>query len=111
QDCRMNGKAALCLFALTIAATAQPAPARFEVASVKKSAANTPPGDIPRNMATSPGNFSMRNVPLRYALEWAYDLKDFEIAGPEWIKGDERYDIFAKAPGAATDDQMKPMLQ
>ena len=84
---------------------------QFEVASVKRAEAKTPPGDIPRNMDTSPGHFAMRNVPLRYAIEWAYDLKDFEIAGPEWIKVDERYDIVAKAPGPATDDEMRPMLQ
>ena len=84
---------------------------QFEVASVKRAEANTGPGDIPRNMDPSPGHFAMRNVPLRFALEWAYDLKDFEIAGPEWIKVDERYDIIAKAPGPATDDQMRTMLQ
>jgi uncharacterized protein (TIGR03435 family) len=105
----------LILTSLTVltscAAFSQPAVARFEVASVKRAEGGAGPGDIPRNMATSPGNFSMRNVPLRFCLEWAYDLKDFEIAGPEWIKADERYDIFAKASGPATDDQMKPMLQ
>jgi uncharacterized protein (TIGR03435 family) len=100
------------LIALTAcAAFSQPPMARFEVASVKRAEGGTGPGDIPRNMATSPGNFSMRNVPLRFCLEWAYDLKDFEISGPEWINADERYDIFAKASGPATDDQMKPMLQ
>jgi uncharacterized protein (TIGR03435 family) len=85
--------------------------AQFEVASVKRAEDGGPPGDIPRNMDPSPGHFAMRNVPLRYALEWAYDLKDFEISGPEWIKADERFDIIAKAPGPATDDQMRPMLQ
>jgi uncharacterized protein (TIGR03435 family) len=105
------GLARISIALMGCAAFGQQSPARFEVASVKKAASDAPPGDIPRNMATSPGNFSMRNVPLRYCLEWAYDLKDFEIAGPDWIKGDERYDIFAKSPGPATDDQMKPMLQ
>jgi len=100
------------LVALTgFAALGQQSAARFEVASVKRAASDASPGDIPRNMAQSPGSFEMRNVPLRYCLEWAYDLKDFEIAGPEWIKADERYDILAKASGPATDDQMKPMLQ
>jgi uncharacterized protein (TIGR03435 family) len=83
----------------------------FEVASVKRAAGGGPPGDIPRNMDGSPGSFAMRNVPLRYALEWAYDLKDYEIAGPDWINVEERYDIIAKAAGPATNDQMKPMLQ
>ena len=53
----------------------------------------------------------MRNVPLRYALEWAYDLKDYEISGPDWIVAEDRYDIIAKASGPATNDQMRPMLQ
>jgi uncharacterized protein (TIGR03435 family) len=84
---------------------------RFEVSSVKRAVNGTSPGDIPRNMDTSPGHFAMRNVPLRYALEWAYNLKDYEISGPDWIKAEERYDIVAKAAGPATDFQMRPMLQ
>ena len=83
----------------------------FEVASVKRAAGGGPPGDIPRNMDGSPGSFAMRNVPLRYALEWAYDLKDYEISGPDWISVQERYDIIAKAAGPATTDEMKLMLQ
>ena len=86
-------------------------PPAFEVASVKRAASGGPPGDIPRNMDPSPGHFSMRNVPLRYCLEWAYDFKDYEISGPEWIKGEERYDIIANAAGPATNDQMRLMLQ
>ena len=83
----------------------------FDVASVKRAAGGGPPGDIPRNMDSSPGHFAMRNVPLRYALEWAYDLKDYEISGPDWIKADERYDIVANAGGPASEAQMRQMLQ
>jgi uncharacterized protein (TIGR03435 family) len=83
----------------------------FEVASVKRTAGGGPPGDIPRNMDGSPGSFAMRNVPLRFALEWAYDLKDYEISGPDWINVEERYDIIAKAAGPATNEQMRLMLQ
>ncbi len=78
---------------------------------MKRAAGGGPPGDIPRNMENSPGHFAMRNVPLRYCLEWAYNLQDYEISGPDWIKSDERYDIVANAPGSASNDQMKPMLQ
>jgi uncharacterized protein (TIGR03435 family) len=84
---------------------------KFEVASVRRSAGGGPPGDIPRNMDTSPGHFTMRNAPLRHALQWAYDLKDYEISGPEWIKSDERYDIVAKAAGPAPESQVRLMLQ
>ena len=102
-------KQVLVLALTACAALAQTA--QFEVASVKRAEGGGPPGDIPRNMDQSPGHFAMRNVPLRYAVEWAYDLKDYEIAGPEWIKVDERFDIIAKASGPASDDQMRPMLQ
>lgn len=98
----------LLLIGTIVAAQVHPT---FEVASVKRAAGGGPPGDIPRNMDGSPGSFAMRNVPLRYALEWAYDLKDYEIAGPDWINAEERYDIIAKAAGPATNDQMKLMLQ
>jgi uncharacterized protein (TIGR03435 family) len=84
---------------------------KFDVASVKKVTDGGPPGDIPRNMETSPGHFAMRNVPLRMAVEWAYDLKDFEITGPDWIKSEERYDIIAKASGPVPEEQMRQMLQ
>src|SRR5947207_13130111 len=84
---------------------------KFEVASVKKVAGGGHPGDIARNLETSPGHFAMRNVPLRMAVQWAYDLKDFELSGPEWIKGAERYDIVAHAAGPASEAQMRQMLQ
>src|SRR5579872_6058925 len=96
-------------FAGWLALAQQPA-AKFEVASVKKAETDAPPGDIPHNMDSSPGHLTMRNAPLRYCLEWAYSLQDYEIQGPDWIKSDERYDIFAKAAGPATDEEMRPML-
>jgi uncharacterized protein (TIGR03435 family) len=63
-------------------------------------------------MDSSPGHFAMWNVTLEYCLEWAYDLKEFEIEGPTWIKsGGTGYDIVAKAVGPASDGEMKLMLQ
>jgi uncharacterized protein (TIGR03435 family) len=95
----------------SLALSGQQTAARFEVASVKKTESGGPPGDIPRNMDSSPGHFAMRNVPLRYCLEWAYSLQDYQLVGPDWIKGEERYDIFANASGPATDEEMRPMIQ
>jgi uncharacterized protein (TIGR03435 family) len=102
--------AGVILAASTALAQSASTPLAFDVASVKRAEGGGPPGDIARNMDSSPGHFAMRNVPLRYAIEWAYDLKDYEVSGPEWIKGDERYDIIANAPGAS-DAQMRQMLQ
>jgi uncharacterized protein (TIGR03435 family) len=97
--------------ACTLFGQTTPAPLKFEVASVKRSHGGGPPGDIPRNMDTSPGHFAMANAPLRHFLIWAYELKDFEISGPDWIKTEERYDIIAKAGGPAPEDQVRQMLQ
>ena len=100
-------------FTFMLALVAQFAAAQktvFEAASVKKVESGASPGDIARNMDSSPGHFAMRNVPIRFVLEWAYDLKDYEIQGPSWIVDDERYDIVAVAPGA-TNEQMRIMLR
>ena len=83
----------------------------FEVASVKRVTTGANPGDIPRNMDNNPGHFAMYNVPLRYVIEWAYNLKDFEIVGPEWIKAEERYDIVARAEGPVPEDTLRLMVQ
>ena len=101
----------IALFIVLTSAFSAAAPLAFEVASIKVAdPGESGPGDIPRNMANSPGHFIMRNVPLRYCLEWAYDLKDYEVTGPDWIKSDNRYDIVANAPGASEND-MRLMLQ
>jgi uncharacterized protein (TIGR03435 family) len=92
------------------AAFAQVGPT-FEVASVKRADGGSGPGDIPRNMDSNPGHFAMYNVPLRYVLEWAYNLKDYEIAGPDWIKAEERYDIVAKAAGPVPAEKLRLMVQ
>ena len=99
------------VLSMVLAAAGAAQSAKFDVATVKKVEGGTPPGDIARNMDTTPGNFAMRNVPLRFAVEWAWDLKDFEVVGPDWIKGEERYDIIAKAGHPASDNEMRPMLQ
>jgi uncharacterized protein (TIGR03435 family) len=103
-------KRVLVIILAAAAACAAQSP-KFDVASVKKVEGGAPPGDIPRNMETTPGNFAMRNIALRFAIEWAWDLKDFEIIGPDWIKAEERYDIIAKAGHPASENEMRQMLQ
>jgi uncharacterized protein (TIGR03435 family) len=102
--------ASLMVFAAGV--TSAQTPLKFEVATLKHAVTDGRPGDIPRNMDDSPGHFAMHNVPLRYALEWAFGLKDFELSGPDWIKGpDERYEIVGRSSGPATEAQMRQMLQ
>jgi uncharacterized protein (TIGR03435 family) len=53
----------------------------------------------------------MKNQTLKNLIKIAHQVKDDQISGgPRWIDSD-RYDIDAKAPTAAKDPQLMPMLQ
>jgi len=79
-----------------------PQPAEFEVASLKPSAPNAPPGqpDIKNGRLYLPG------IPLQSLVMVAWDINgsEFLIGAPKWLNED-RYDILAKAPeGVAIGD-------
>lgn len=78
----------------------------FDAASIKPSKAGGGRG----SMNSDPGRITYTNVSLRDCLMAAYDMKDYQISGPDWMRAD-RFDIKATAAGAASDDAMKLMLQ
>jgi uncharacterized protein (TIGR03435 family) len=87
----------------------------FEVAIVKPCEPGTPePPGFRLGMVryTFPGGrFQARATTVEFLLEWAYGLLPSQHSrGPAWIEN-ERFDITAKAPGNATDDEMKLMTQ
>lgn len=92
---------------LPTALWSQPAPA-FEVASIKPLA----PSDkvIPGQMIRDPGRVAYRNVTIQNLLAQAYRIKNLQISGPAWLDSD-RFDIVAKLPAGASDDQLPAMLQ
>src|SRR5262245_10900747 len=84
------------VIALVLAAasslTAQSAPDRFDVASVKpnRSGALNIGFDVP-----GPKRFTVTNAPLRDIIRFAHDVDEARlVGGPEWI-GSERFDIVA----------------
>lgn len=81
----------------------------FEVASVKKSTL-VGEGSRRERITATAGSLMMYNVSLRSAIQWAYNVKEYQVTGPGWI-GDERYDISAKAGDGAPEDGMRMMLQ
>src|SRR5215831_5228771 len=104
----------LTILTVTTTALAQPS---FEVASVKE-VVDFVPGTMSEKIVANPGNLTMRNVRLRACLKWAYDVRDYQIAGPSWMGapgwgGREiaRYEILAKASQDTSIPQMKLMLQ
>jgi bla regulator protein BlaR1 len=84
----------------------------FEVASVKPGMFAKVGGEGSRReiVEHAPGTLTMRNVSLASAVQWAYDLKEYQVLGPEW-RFSERYDILAKATSPASVADMKGLLQ
>jgi uncharacterized protein (TIGR03435 family) len=85
----------LCIAFAGLGALAQPGakPLEFEIASVKRA----DPGVRTSNVLPDAGeSLTIVNVPLRKIILYAYDIRDFQLAGgPGWV-GDERYDVMAK---------------
>src|ERR1700733_13537025 len=84
---------------------AQSAPPAFETASIH------PNPRVERQEAqVSPGNLIMRNQPIFFLVQWAWDVTPAQIDAPPWF-ADACFDIVAKAPGPADETQMRLMLQ
>ena len=90
---------------------AQSAPrADFAAASVKLSRPDRPEEGttLKQNYVSSPGHISLINVPLSSVIEWAYNVRRFQVSGPDWIT-EARYDIVAKADAPASVDELRLM--
>jgi uncharacterized protein (TIGR03435 family) len=90
----------------------------FDVATVKPAAPPTPNG---RGMiligrptggpgTKDPGRIHYPFTNLKSLLQTAYNVKDFQISGPEWL-ATERFDIQATMPPETTKEQFAVMLQ
>jgi len=88
------------------------APQAFEVASVKVSQIGKAGGEGSRRERVdhTPASLTMRNVSLKSAIQYAYNVKSFQVTGLGWIET-ERYDINGKAAGEVGEDQLRLMLQ
>lgn len=80
----------------------------FEVASIKPSEPMTG-GRMMIGMRADAGMLRYTNVALKDCIRVAYRLKDFQVQGPDWI-AQARFDITAKLPDGATQDQIPEML-
>jgi uncharacterized protein (TIGR03435 family) len=86
------------LLALFFVAMAAQAPDTFEVASIKR----TSPGAVGSSTGFQNGaGFKLENGTLKHVIQYAYDLRDFQLTGLSGWMLSERYDILAK--GVLTD--------
>jgi uncharacterized protein (TIGR03435 family) len=98
---------ALCSTYLLFAAVTLAQSPAFEAATIKPS--KDQPGHSGSHSRT--GMIVMSGQTLKGLICNAYRVKDYQVSGgPKWLDAD-RFDINAKASGAATDAELKDMLQ
>src|SRR5688572_26331662 len=100
------------LFVLTgWMALAQSGAARpeFEVASVKPAQPSTD-GRMMIRMGGDPGRVLLNNVSLKDLVRRAYNVKDYQISGPDWI-GSTRFDVTATHPPGTPKETVNLMMQ
>jgi uncharacterized protein (TIGR03435 family) len=85
------------------------APPVFAVASVKPSPAGGAGGSA-GHWQTGPGSVTMVHVTLRTCVQWAYDVKAYQVSAPGWMD-DARFDIAAKSEGRVPVAQLRLMMQ
>jgi uncharacterized protein (TIGR03435 family) len=86
----------------------------FEVASVKLAAPQTG-GGVFVGVRGGPGTkdptrITYVNESFRNLLTEAYDVRAYQVSGPDWIDT-QRYDITARVAEGVTKDQVRVMLQ
>jgi uncharacterized protein (TIGR03435 family) len=99
-----------CLTSLCFAFAQQaPEEPRFEVASIKASDPN-PSNAVFIGMSADGAMVKYTNITLRDCIRGAYRVRDFQIVGPNWMTG-ARFEISAKLPLGASEDQIPEMLR
>jgi uncharacterized protein (TIGR03435 family) len=86
----------------------------FEVASVKPTQHGHVDGvSISHDPeATSPGSFQAVNNSLAELIRWAYDVREYQLSGPQWLNDDsECFDVEARMPFGTPKAQLRLMLR
>jgi uncharacterized protein (TIGR03435 family) len=100
--------------AVCMAQAQTPATPVFEVASLRLTQHGRGPDGWSYSDAgiKSPGTFAAVNSSLDELIRWAYNVKDYQVSGPEWRNDDAAcYDITAKFPPDSAREQVRLMLQ
>src|SRR6266513_2944286 len=86
----------------------------FEVASIRSAEPITPAmiqaGKMHVGMKIDAGKVDIGFFSLRELIPLAYEVKPFQLTGPDWLSA-QRFDILAKLPEGATKEQVPAMLR
>ena len=107
----MSRSIRVCALALLLAGGCEGQSA-FDAASIKPSGIPHEAGEGSgrERQSISPGGIGFTNTTLSNSIQWAYGVKFYQVAGPEWIRT-ERYDIQGRTEQHATPDQLRVMMQ
>jgi uncharacterized protein (TIGR03435 family) len=115
---RKIGVALLLAAAGIYAQTPAPHALAFEVASIKAAGPLDPAaiqsGKMRMGMKIDGARVDIGSFSLRDLIRTAYEVKDYQISGPDWLGGvmsAQRFNIQATIPEAATKEQVPQMLQ
>jgi len=106
---KMIRPAILCVFVTTMAFGQTAPTAQFEVASIRPSAPAAM-GQVGLGLHIDGSQVSIRQFALKDSIAIAFNLKAYQVTGPDWL-GTEKFDIVAKLPDGAPRDQVRAMLQ
>jgi uncharacterized protein (TIGR03435 family) len=105
--------AAISLAGIVVSAQ-KPAPAAFDVASIRSASLPTPDtvrsGQFRAGSKINGGRVDFAFVSLAELLPYAYRVKAFQVSGPASIR-ESRWNILATMPEGASEDQVPEMMQ
>ena len=103
-------RAAVAVFACVLLSSGQAPRPSFDVASVKENTSRSSAGGF---APPAPGRMRITNTPLRFILEYAFELRRHQLLGlPEWADS-VGFDITATFPAdpLRTEDDRRAMLR
>lgn len=84
---------------------------QFDAATIRPAAVTSgTEGSGRERVEVTSTTVSLRNASLSFAIQWAYDVRFYQVAGPEWLK-EARYDIQAKPPRVASESDLRLMMR
>jgi uncharacterized protein (TIGR03435 family) len=98
---------ALLAATLSVVRGQSPAPPAFEAASIKPSS----PGRVGGGINVSPARIRIINSSLKFCVQVAWNVKDFQVSGGAGWMDTDRYDINAVAASPFKDGEYRTMLQ
>lgn len=84
----------------------------FDAASIKPSIRGRKGGEGSsfQRLDRSPTTLTLENTSLSLCIQYAYNVRFYQVEGPDWLNS-ERFDIIAKSAAPASSDEHRRMMR